>query len=129
MLLLGDVIGCLEMTDFLPEDVRRGLEEARVAMLRRASRLCVHDGDRVFAVLRLWDGGFSVAATGAPNLRGLVDLFDGARQLAQCLVIQSREEGGERVYEFKRSTAVADRAPVDFVRTEEPPRALIPRLL
>lgn len=117
------------MTDYLPEDVRRGLEEARVAMLRKASRLCVHDGTQVYRVLRLWDGGFALAAGDAPNLRGLVDLYDGPRQLAQCLVIQSREERGERIYEFKRATAVAERAPVDFVRSEEAPAALIPRLL
>ena len=118
------------MTEYLPDDLRKGLEEARVAMLRKASRLCVHDGDRVHRVLRLWDGGFSIAAgDDVPTLRGLVDLYDGPRHLAQCLVIQTREEPGERVYEFKRSTAVAERAPVDFERTEASPEALIPRLL
>ncbi|GGL68831.1 hypothetical protein [Wenxinia marina] len=117
------------MTDILPEAVRKGLEEARVAMLRRASRLCVHDGERVHRVLRLWDGGFALAADGAPPLRGFVDLYDGPRHLNQCLVVQSREEGGERVYEYKWNTAVADRPAADFVRAEEPPAALIPRLL
>lgn len=117
------------MNDYLPEDVRRGLEEARVAMLRKASRLCVHEGDRVHRVLRLWDGGFAIAADDASPLRGLVDLYDGPRHLAQCLVMQTHEGQGERVYEFKRATAVSDRAPVDFERTEQAPEALIPRLL
>ena len=117
------------MSEYLPEAVRKGLEDARLAMLRRSSRLCVHEGDRIHRVLRLWDGGFSLAAKGAPNLRGFVDLYDGARHIYQCLVVTSREEEGERVFEFKWNTAVADRPPADFVRESEAPIALIPRLL
>jgi hypothetical protein len=117
------------MSDFLPEAVRKGLEDARVAMLRRSSKLCIHDGDMIHRVLRLWDGGFALIATGAPSLRGFVDLYDGPRHLYQCLVIASREEMGERIYEFKWNTAVADKAPVDFVRNVDAPVALITRML
>lgn len=116
------------MSDFLPEAVRKGLEDARLAMLRRSGRLCVHEGDRVHRVLRLWDGGFSLAAKDAPPLRGHVDLYDGARHIYQCLVVASHVEDGERIFEFKWSTAVADRPAADFVREVEAPVALIPRL-
>jgi hypothetical protein len=116
------------MSEYLPDAVRRGLEDARVAMLRRSSRLCIHDGDRVHRVLRLWDGGFALAAQDAPVLRGFVDLYDGARHLYQCLVVASREENGERIFEFKWSTAVSDRPALDFVRADDAPVALIPRL-
>lgn len=117
------------MSDVLPEAVRRGLEDARVAMLRRSSRLCIHDGDRIHRVLRLWDGGFSLDARDAPRLRGHVDLFDGPRHLYQCLIVAGHAAQGEMVYEFKWNTAVLDRAPVDFVRADAAPVALIPRLL
>lgn len=117
------------MSDFLPEAVRKGLEDARLAMLRRSSRLCIHDGDRIHRVLRLWDGGFSLLAEDAPSLRGFVDLYDGPRQIYQCLVVASREEEGERIYEFKWHTAVGDQPPADFARESEAPAALIPRLL
>lgn len=113
------------MSEFLPEAVRKGLEDARVAMLRRSGRLCIHDGDRVWRVLRLWDGGFSLAAQDAPPLRGFVDLYDGSRHLYQCLVVASREEEDERIFEFKWSAPVADRAAVDFERAEDAPVALI----
>ncbi len=116
------------MTDILPEAVRKGLEDARRAMLRRSGRLCIHEGENVHRVLRLWDGGFSLAAKGAPTLRGRVELYDGARHLYTCLVVASREEAGERVYEFKWNTAVADRPAADFVQGEDRPAALIPRL-
>lgn len=117
------------MSDYLPEAVRKGLEEARVAMLRRSSRLCVHNGDEVHRVLRLWDGGFALSAKDAPRLRGHVDLYDGSRHLYQCLVVTCHDEGDERIYEFKWSTRVADRPALDFERREEPVAALIPRLL
>ena len=115
------------MSEFLPEAVRKGLEDARVAMLRRSSRLCIHDGDTIHRVIRLWDGGFALEAKDAPRLRGFVDLYDGSRHLYQCLIVTSREDAGEQIYEFKWHTAVADRPAVDFVRLDDAPVALIPR--
>ncbi|MBL4812220.1 MAG: hypothetical protein JKX69_07685 [Rhodobacteraceae bacterium] len=114
------------MSEFLPEAVRQGLAEAREAMLRKSSRLCVHDGDDVHRVRRLWQGGFAMAKD-APPLRGLVDIYDGARHLYHCLVVTSREEGGERVYEFKWNTPYADRPALDFVAEQEAPVAYLPR--
>lgn len=116
------------MSDYLPEAVRKGLEDARLAMLRRSGRLCIHDGDRIHRIQRLWDGGFALAARDAPPLRGFVDLYDGPRHVYQCLVVASHVEGGERVFEFKWHTPVEDRPPADFVRDSDRPSALIPRL-
>jgi hypothetical protein len=113
------------MSEFLPEAVRKGLEDARVAALRRAHRLCIHDGDELHRVLRLWDGGFALDAKDAPQLRGFVDLYDGSRHLSQCLVVASRDEAGERLYEFKWHTRVTDRPALDFVRAEGAPAALL----
>lgn len=110
---------------FLPEDVRRGLEEARVSMLRKSTRLCIHDGDEVYPISRIWDGGFSIHAATAPKLRGYVELFDGPRQVSTCLIVNDRAEAGEQIYEFKWNTRIADRAPVDFERSVDAPVALI----
>ena len=114
------------MTEFLPEAVRKALEDARVAALRRSSRLCVHDGDRVYRVLRLWDGGFELGERMAPQLRGFVDLYDGSKHLYRCLVVTSPDETGGQVYEFKWHTPVSDRPALDFERAEDAPVALIP---
>ncbi len=116
------------MSEYLPEAVRKGLEDARRAALRRSSRLCVHDGDNVHRVTRLWDGGFAMEAKDAPKLRGFVELYDGSRHIFQCLVVSSDVESDERVYEFKWHTPVADRAAADFEQAETPPIALIPTL-
>lgn len=116
------------MSEFLPEAVRKGLEDARKASLRRSSRLCVHDGDAVYKVLRLWDGGFSLEAENAPQLRGHVEIYDGARHLYQCLVMTSRDENDERIFEFKWHTAVADRPALDFEVDADAPVALIPKM-
>ena len=113
------------MSEYLPKEVREGLEAARKRDLRRKSRLRVHAGDDIFPVLRFWEGGFALDIENAPHLRGLVDLYDGSRQLYQCLIVASEEATGEMVYEFKRNTAAVDTAPLDFERDETAPIALL----
>ena len=113
------------MSDFLPKEVREGLEAARKADLKKKSRLRVHAGEEIFPVLRFWDGGFALDMESAPHLRGLVDLYNGGVHLYQCLIVASSEENGEMIYEFKRNTAAVDKAPLDFHRDENAPIALL----
>ncbi|MDF1873503.1 hypothetical protein [Vannielia sp.] len=113
------------MSDFLPMSVREGLEAARKDALRRKSRLNVRDGEASWPVLRHWSKGFSVPADPAPNLRGLVDLCDGETLLFTCLIVASRDENDERIFEFKRATPAADAAALDFARSESAPAGLI----
>lgn len=113
------------MLEFLPKEVREGLEQARRQDRVRKSRLRVHANDEVFPVLKFWETGFILDREDAPQLRGLVDLYDGSRHIFQCLIVASGEEGEVMVYEFKRNTAVVDKAPLDFVREENAPVALL----
>ncbi len=113
------------MTTYVPKAVQDGMEAARMAALKKSSRLRVAVDGAVHPVLRLWKDGFSVEAETAPQLRGLVDLYDGANHLYQCLIVASEEEVGEMRYEFKRSTAASDSAPLDFYRAPDAPVALL----
>lgn len=113
------------MSEYLPKEVREGLEQARKRALRKKSRLRIQVGDDIFAVLKLWDDGFALDVEEAPQLRGLVDLYDGQHHLYQCLIIASEEEDGQMRYDFKRSTEVKQKAPLDFVRAENAPIALL----
>ena len=113
------------MSEFLPKEVREGLELARKRDLKRKSRLRIHTNDDIFPVLKFWDTGFALDIDNAPHLRGLVDLYDGSRHLYQCLIVASDEEMGEMHYEFKRNTAAVDKAPLDFYRDENAPVALL----
>lgn len=115
------------MTTFVSKEVQAGIELARRDAMRRKSRLRLHVGDEIYPVLRFWDSGFAMEAEVAPHLRGLVDLYDGAVHLYQCLIVASSEEEGEMIYEFKRHTAAADTAPLDFDRDENAPIALLGR--
>lgn len=113
------------MSDYLPKDVREGLEQARRKDLKKKNRLRIHVGDQIYPVLRLWEDGFALEAQDAPQLRGLVDLYHGGVHLYQCLIVASEESGGEMSYDFKRSTAAVDRAPLDFTRDENAPVAYL----
>ncbi len=109
------------MLEFLPKDVADGLAAARMRAWKRKSRLRVELGGQVFPILRYWETGFSVDAARAAHLRGLVDIYDGARHIFQCLIVASTIEEGELICDFKWSTAVTDRPALDFWRDENAP--------
>ncbi|MCR9150910.1 MAG: hypothetical protein NXH83_12095 [Rhodobacteraceae bacterium] len=115
------------MSEYLPREVRDGLEEARKRDLRRRARWRVMAGDDVYPILRMWDEGFALDAEEVSQLRGLVDVYDGARHVSQCLIIASDVSEGELICTMKRATHAIDAAPVDFERDEAAPVALIPQ--
>jgi len=113
------------MMTVLPSEVQAGLDQARKRALKRSSRLVIETGGQRLKVLRLSDDGFTVEAEAAPHLRGLVDIYDGARHLSRCLIVASEEDGGEIRYEVKQMTAAADVQPLDYERPEGAPVGLI----
>jgi hypothetical protein len=113
------------MMTVLRSEVQAGLDDARKRALKRSNRLSIKAGHQWFKILRLMDDGFSVEAEAAPHLRGLVDLYDGARYLSRCLIVASEEEGGELRYEVKQMTAAADEQPLDYERAENAQVGLI----
>lgn len=115
------------MLEFLPKDVREGLEAAQKRDRMRKARLRVQVGEAVFPVLRFWQDGFALDAGLSPNLRGLVDVYDGSRHIFQCLIVASTAENGELICEFKRSTPVSETAPLDFWQDENAPAGYLPR--
>lgn len=115
------------MFEFLSKEVRAGLEEARKRAERRKSRLRVHAGADIYPILRFWDDGFALDAADVAQLRGLVDIYDGARHLYTSLIVASDVAGGELICEMKRSTPAAEQPLADWVRDETAPVALIPR--
>ncbi|ALG89104.1 MULTISPECIES: hypothetical protein [Actibacterium] len=115
------------MSEFLPSEVREGLEKARKAALRKKNRLRVRAGGESYPVLRFWSRGFALDADVAPHLRGLVDVYDGTRHLYQALIVASSQEEGELLFEFKRNTPAVDKAPLDFVRDPDAPVAYLTR--
>lgn len=114
------------MDNVLPSDVQKGLDAARRAAMLKGNRLRVRAGDDTHRVLRYWPQGFAMAID-APRLRGLVDIYDGARHLSRCLIIAASEEGDELHYEFKRMTEASGTQPLDFVRRPDAPAALLGR--
>ncbi|XDA99168.1 hypothetical protein AB1M95_04465 [Sulfitobacter sp. LCG007] len=113
------------MEAFLSKEIQAGLDQARIAALRKSSRLRIEHDGRSYPVLKYWKTGFAMEAGSAPGLRGFVDLFDGAKHLFQCLVVASDAEGAERKFEFKRATAIQGGPALDFELADEAPVALI----
>jgi hypothetical protein len=116
-----------EMSSFLPQSVREELAAAQKSSRRRRATRVVHVGDEAFPILEMTDSGFAVEAADAPRLRGFIDIYDGARHLYQALIVASEQQGDLMRYEFKRNTAAATTAPVDFETGDARPVALLPR--
>ena len=113
------------MTTYLSKVVRQGLTDARAQHKRKKARYRVHFDGSIYPVLKFWDAGFSLWAEAAPNMRGLVDLFEGSNHFSQCLIVASDEQDGEVKFEFKRSTPPTDKAALDFARRPNAPVALL----
>lgn len=115
------------MIEFFSKELREGFELARKRQNARKSRLRIQIGEVVYPILRLWEDGLALDADQLPHLRGLVDVYDGARHLSQCLIVASTVENGQLICDFKRATPVTDRPPLDFWRDENAPVAFLPK--
>ena len=115
------------MIEFLSKELREGFDIARKLQTARKSRLRVQIGSDIYPILRLWDDGLAISADRLLHLRGLVDIYDGARHLSQCLIVASTVENGQLICNFKRSTQVTDNPPLDFWRDENAPVAFLPK--
>jgi hypothetical protein len=113
------------MESFLSNEVRLGLDQARKRAIKSSNRLCAHVGDNVYRITQTFENGFSLPAELDIDLRGLVDVYDGPKHLYQCLIVCAEKAAGEVHYEYKRSTEAVDQPPVDFVRKEDAPIALL----
>ncbi len=113
------------MTTFVSHDVQAGLDAARRAERPHPGHLRVKVDGQTYPVLRAWATGFAMPAKDAPHLRGLVDLYDGARHVSRCLVVASEEQAGERRYDLKLVNHTGDTPPADFARPDDAPVALI----
>jgi len=117
----------IAMTDFLPREVRAELDAQRRRDLKGRSRIRVQAGDAFYPVLRLSGNSFTLDADEVTHLRGLVDLFDGAHHVRQCLIIASDVVSGELVCTMKWSRTVSETAPLDYERDENAPKGYLPR--
>ena len=114
------------MLEFLPKDIRDGLEAARLRDLKKRSRLRLEIQGQSYPILRRWKDGFSIPADTAVHLRGLVDIYDGPRHVFQALIIATSVENGELVCDFKRHSPVSDKPALDFWRDENAPVGYLP---
>jgi hypothetical protein len=114
------------MSSFLPQSVREELAAARKSARKRRAHRVVHVGDEAYPILDYSEDGFAVDVEDTPRMRGLIDIYDGPRHLYQALIVASARDGDMMRYEFKRNTAAATQAPVDFEQAPNRPVALLP---
>jgi hypothetical protein len=122
---VGEEEGIAVMIEFLPKDIEDGLATARLRAAKKKTRLRVQSGEDMIPLVRLTGSHFVIEKELAPRLRGLVDIYDGARHLYQALVVATSFDGDAVVFEFKRNTATASGPALDFVRDETAPVGFI----
>ncbi|OOY09277.1 hypothetical protein BMI91_17600 [Thioclava sediminum] len=102
--------------EFLPKEVLEGLRAAQKRDAAKKARLRVLAGGQIWPVLRRVPGGFALDADEVSHLRGHVDLYDGPKHVATCLIVASEIQGNELICTVKRETPVSDRAALDFAQ-------------
>ena len=115
------------MMEYLPKELVDGFDEARKRSQLRKSRLRVQVGAQLVPILRFWKDGFALDSAMTTRLRGLVDVFDGAKHVFQCLIVASRVENGNLICDFKRATRVEDKAALDYLKDAGAPVGYLPR--
>ena len=113
------------MSTFLPKEVQQGLDEARSRDMERKARYEVEMDGRRYKVLKYDRTGFAVTLEDAPHFRGLVDVYDRDRHVAQALILASSEEHGQMWYEYKWLKTVNDKPALDFYKDPEAPVGLL----
>ncbi len=94
---------------------------------RRQKKLRVTAGGESFPIGELGREGFTLAGEARPNLRGLVDIYDGTNHILQALVVRAGGSGEAPRYEFKLRTQPRDKAPRDFAVDPAAPVGLLPQ--
>jgi hypothetical protein len=99
-------------------------ERPRATALRSgpAARLRVRVGDTDYPIRACDATGFEIALDVAPKLRGLVEIYDGARMVRSALIVAGVPDGEVMRYDFKRATAFRRTAPLDYVDPATRPR-------
>ena len=113
------------MSTFLPRDVQQALDAARKQALRKNTRLRVQVDGEIYPILQFSDTIFSVDSQTAPRLRGVVDIYEGSRHLYQALIVTSRQDAGEWLFEFKRNTMTKGRPALDYWIEAYAPKGLL----
>lgn len=109
--------------EYLQTEISDALDAARPK--RAAKNYTVKTVDGSFPVLNFRRGGFEVAESDAPRLRGHVDVFCGDDRIARCLIVFAKAEFGVATYEFKRRTDDGAQGPVDYAVEPDAPIALL----
>ncbi|MEZ5888601.1 MAG: hypothetical protein R3D56_17210 [Paracoccaceae bacterium] len=109
------------MSDYLSREIRAEMEAARKQALKKRTRMTITAGEETYPVLRMLPDGFTLDAEEVDHLRGIVDLYDGARHRWQCLIIASEIVDGELICTMKWHTAASDRPALDYVREDDAP--------
>ncbi|WP_376875434.1 hypothetical protein [Albirhodobacter sp. R86504] len=107
--------------EILPREIVTALQEKHKRESRPTGRLHVDANGETWRVLRRWRGGFSLDASKVAHLRGAVDLYDGPRHEAHCLIVASEIVSGELICTSKRETKATHHAALDFVRENDVP--------
>ncbi len=115
------------MLESLPQSIWNELHAAQSKAASKKTRLRVEANGESYRIERMTGTGFALDLIDAPKLRGLVDLYDGGTHISQCLIVAASEDGDHMIYDFKRNTTATDGAPLDFVRAENAPIALLGR--
>lgn len=114
------------MSTFMSREVLEGLALAQTKAMKKKVPMRLRAGEDVYPILNFSENSFSLERGKAPNLRGYVEILDGSRLKYRALIIASKEEANETVFEFKQTTNIATGPALDFETSDDAPVGYLP---
>ncbi len=110
----------------IQEKIIREIEVDWLKKKRKTSRYCLKSDNREIKILSIGEENFLVEREDASGLRGLVSVFEGSKQIFDCLIIRSENFGPAACFEYKRKTKTDNKPAKDFVLDPDHPIGSLP---
>ena len=114
------------MEPVIQEKIIREIEVDWLKKKRKVSRYNLISDNREIKILSIGEKNFLVDREDADGLRGLVSVFEGTKQIFDCLIVRSENYGAAACFEYKRKTRTDNKPAKDFVIDPDHPIGNLP---
>ena len=116
------------MEPVIQDKIIREIEIDWLKKKRKTSRYNLRSDNKEIKILSIGEKNFLVDKEDSDGLRGSVSVFEGSKQIFDCLIFRSEDFGAAACFEYKRKTKTDNKPPKDFVLDPDHPIGSLPSI-
>ena len=116
------------MEPVIQDKIIREIEIDWLKKKRKTSRYNLKSDNKEIKILSIGEKNFLVDKEDSDGLRGSVSVFEGSKQIFDCLIFRSEDFGEAACFEYKRKTKTDNKPPKDFVLDPDHPIGSLPSI-